>query len=101
MGLVVILLCVAVTMMTDTLAIIGGWCGSSADHCIGPDKWSPCQAGFGKCEVIRPKEYGYASGSTNGRTIGYYQSWNIRNRAWYVESIVVYSASRLSGLGVE
>jgi len=61
--------------------MIGGWCGTSHDHCVGPDTFSPCQAGFGSCQVIRPTEYGPTSGSTNGRTIGYYQSWNTRNRA--------------------
>lgn len=60
----------------------GGWCGTATDHCVGPNQWSLCQEGFGKCEVIRPTEYGPDSGTaTNGRTIGYYQSWNTRNKA--------------------
>ncbi|KAK4446124.1 hypothetical protein QBC34DRAFT_497070 [Podospora aff. communis PSN243] len=58
----------------------GGWCGSTQAHCVGPDQWSLCQQGFGKCEVIRPTEYPHDSGTANGRTIGYYQSWNTRNR---------------------
>ncbi|KAK1751034.1 hypothetical protein QBC47DRAFT_417470 [Echria macrotheca] len=59
----------------------GGWCGTTAAHCVGPDQWSLCQQGFGKCQVVRPTEYSYDSGISSGRTIGYYQSWNTRNRA--------------------
>ncbi|KAK3984687.1 glycoside hydrolase superfamily, partial [Cladorrhinum sp. PSN332] len=59
----------------------GGWCGSSEVHCVGPNQWALCQEGFGKCEVIRPATYGENSGSTNGRSIGYYQAWNSRDRA--------------------
>ncbi|KAF0324503.1 glycosyl hydrolase family 18 [Colletotrichum asianum] len=58
----------------------GGWCGTSETHCIGPNKFSPCQEGFGKCSIIRPKTCGEGSGTTGGRTIGYYQASNVRDR---------------------
>lgn len=40
----------------------------------------PCQAGYGSCAVTEPKSCAEGGGSTNGRKIGYYQSWNMRNR---------------------
>ncbi|CAN9141178.1 unnamed protein product [Alternaria alternata] len=58
----------------------GGWCGTSEVHCIGPNKFTPCQEGFGSCEIIRPKTCGEGSGSTKGRTIGYYLASNSRDR---------------------
>ncbi|KAH6654774.1 glycoside hydrolase superfamily, partial [Truncatella angustata] len=59
----------------------GGWCGTEETHCIGPNKFSLCQEGFGACEIIRPKTCGEDSGTSNGRTIAYYQASNVRNRA--------------------
>lgn len=40
----------------------------------------PCQAGFGSCEVKSGRTCGVGSGTTNGRTIGYYQGSNTRDR---------------------
>lgn len=48
-------------------------------HCIGPS-WAPCQQGFGLCEIVNPTTCGVDSGTTAGRTIGYYQGANVRNR---------------------
>ncbi|KAK2596250.1 hypothetical protein QQS21_006342 [Conoideocrella luteorostrata] len=59
----------------------GGWCGTSVTHCIGPNKWAPCQQKYGKCEIIRPRTCGEGSGTSDQRMIGYYQASNIRNRA--------------------
>ncbi|KAF3807414.1 Chitotriosidase-1 [Colletotrichum gloeosporioides] len=64
----------------DLCCSSGGWCGTSETHCIGPNKFSPCQEGFGKCSIIRPKTCGEGSGTTGGRTIGYYQASNVRDR---------------------
>ncbi|KAL2880734.1 hypothetical protein SGCOL_003761 [Colletotrichum sp. CLE4] len=58
----------------------GGWCGTSETHCVGPNKFSLCQQGFGKCETLRPKTCGENSGTSAKRTIGYYQASNVRNR---------------------
>ncbi|KAF5845875.1 hypothetical protein GGP41_008376 [Bipolaris sorokiniana] len=58
----------------------GGWCGTSEVHCIGPNKFTPCQKNFGSCEIIRPKTCGEGSGSTKARTIGYYLASNSRDR---------------------
>ncbi|TEA14839.1 Oviduct-specific glycoprotein [Colletotrichum sidae] len=58
----------------------GGWCGTSETHCVGPNKFSLCQEGFGKCEILRPKTCGEGSGTSSGRTIGYYQASNVRDR---------------------
>ncbi|XP_014554338.1 glycoside hydrolase family 18 protein, partial [Bipolaris victoriae FI3] len=58
----------------------GGWCGTSEVHCIGPNKFTPCQKDFGSCEIIRPKTCGEGSGSTKARTIGYYLASNTRDR---------------------
>lgn len=40
----------------------------------------PCQAGFGSCQVKSGHTCGVGSGSTNGRTIGYYQGSNTHDR---------------------
>jgi chitinase len=40
----------------------------------------PCQAGYGSCSITGSPSCPYGGGSTNGRHIGYYQSWNVRNR---------------------
>ncbi|KAI9667656.1 MAG: hypothetical protein M1821_000473 [Bathelium mastoideum] len=41
---------------------------------------APCQEGFGLCEVVPPPSCGVGSGTTNGRTIGYYQASNVQDR---------------------
>ncbi|KAM7215280.1 class III chitinase, partial [Rhypophila decipiens] len=56
-----------------------GWCGTSENHCGGPKDW-PCQEGFGSCKTVPPPSCGTGSGSTLGRRIGYYQSYNVRDR---------------------
>ncbi|KAH8801778.1 hypothetical protein F5884DRAFT_904594 [Xylogone sp. PMI_703] len=58
-----------------------GWCGTDAAHCGDPDPngLEPCQEGFGACAITPPPSCG-ASGSSNGRTIAYYQSSNVRTR---------------------
>jgi chitinase len=40
----------------------------------------PCQVGFGSCEIKKGRTCGTGSGTTNGRTIGYYQGSNTRER---------------------
>lgn len=76
----------------------GGWCGVSPtrtplqiiitnrvqtteSYCIGPDSFSVCQAGFGLCEIIPPPVCDPGLNSSDGRTIGYYQASNVRDRA--------------------
>lgn len=59
----------------------GGWCGTSETHCVGPNKFSLCQQGYGSCSIIRPKTCGEGSGTADKRMIGYYQADNMRNRA--------------------
>ncbi|KAG8360039.1 hypothetical protein FVEN_g2141 [Fusarium venenatum] len=59
----------------------GGWCGTTEVHCVGPNKWSLCQQGYGSCEMIKPKTCGEGSGTADKRMIGYYQANNMRNRA--------------------
>ncbi|KAK3290201.1 glycoside hydrolase superfamily [Chaetomium fimeti] len=56
-----------------------GWCGTSETHCIGPDYW-PCQEGYGSCQIVQPPSCDANAGSAEGRRIGYYQSWNVRDR---------------------
>ncbi|EMR68912.1 putative oviduct-specific glyco protein [Eutypa lata UCREL1] len=58
----------------------GGWCGTSTVHCIEANEFTPCQQGFGSCEIIRPTTCGENSGTTGGRTIGYYLASNVRDR---------------------
>ncbi|KAF5700546.1 hypothetical protein FMUND_14297 [Fusarium mundagurra] len=43
-------------------------------------KTLPCQAGYGFCNIASSPSCAKGGGSTNGRTIGYYQSWNVRTR---------------------
>ncbi|KAK9419930.1 hypothetical protein SUNI508_06936 [Seiridium unicorne] len=57
-----------------------GWCGTSTDHCIGVNDFTKCQEGYGACEIIRPTPCGEDSGTTSGRTVGYYQADNVNNR---------------------
>ncbi|KAI8296870.1 Chitotriosidase-1 [Colletotrichum sp. SAR 10_98] len=40
----------------------------------------PCQAGYGSCAITGSPSCAQGSGSSKGRTIGYYQSWNARTR---------------------
>jgi chitinase len=40
----------------------------------------PCQAGYGSCAITGKPSCAKGSGSSKGRTIGYYQSWNVRTR---------------------
>ncbi|KAL8686698.1 MAG: hypothetical protein Q9218_006925 [Villophora microphyllina] len=49
-------------------------------HCGNPDPhgMSPCQDQFGLCHTVPPPTCG--GGSANGRTIGYYQASNTRDR---------------------
>jgi len=51
-------------------------------HCGNPDPHglSPCQAGYGHCDIVPPPACSANGGSTNGRTIGYYQASNVRDR---------------------
>uniref|UniRef100_A0A0C4DIB2 chitinase n=1 Tax=Fusarium oxysporum (strain Fo5176) TaxID=660025 RepID=A0A0C4DIB2_FUSOF len=60
-----------------------GWCGTTEVFCDNADpvhKTLPCQAGYGSCNIASSPSCAKGSGSTNGRTIGYYQSWNVRAR---------------------
>ncbi|KAI1269774.1 glycoside hydrolase superfamily [Xylariaceae sp. FL1019] len=59
-----------------------GWCGTTENHCGNPDPngLSPCQEGYGLCQIIPPPSCGQGSGSTDGRKIGYYQASNTRTR---------------------
>ncbi|KAL8833094.1 MAG: hypothetical protein Q9170_004503 [Blastenia crenularia] len=61
-----------------------GWCGTTDIHCINSDplhQTAPCQAGFGNCQTVRPPSCDSDGGSSHGRKIAYYQSWNVRQRA--------------------
>ena len=59
-----------------------GWCGTDDLHCGDPDenKMTPCQEEFGLCKVIPAPSCDSGAGSANGRTIGYYQASNTRDR---------------------
>ncbi|KAK0114603.1 hypothetical protein ONS95_014088 [Cadophora gregata] len=57
-----------------------GWCGTADAHCKG-EVGNECQQGFGSCSKVPPPSCGTGSGTSRGRTIGYYQSWNVRDRA--------------------
>jgi chitinase len=56
-----------------------GWCGGTDVYCRNADPVRgtlPCQAGYGTCNYIpEPPSCPYGGGSTNGRRIGYYQSY--------------------------
>ncbi|KAM0418391.1 hypothetical protein ACHAPD_004750 [Fusarium lateritium] len=43
-------------------------------------KTLPCQAGYGSCTITGPPACAKGSGGSSARTIGYYQSWNVRTR---------------------
>ncbi|KAK7994851.1 hypothetical protein PG990_013624 [Apiospora arundinis] len=60
-----------------------GWCGTTEPYCHNADPLHgtlPCQAGYGSCSITGKPSCAEGGGSTNGRTIGYYQSWNVRDR---------------------
>ncbi|KAK8051637.1 glycoside hydrolase superfamily [Apiospora rasikravindrae] len=60
-----------------------GWCGTTETYCGNADPQGstlPCQKDFGSCVVKSGKKCGTGSGTTNGRTIGYYQGSNTRDR---------------------
>ncbi|KAK4171728.1 hypothetical protein QBC36DRAFT_365448, partial [Triangularia setosa] len=60
-----------------------GWCGTTDVYCHNADPLRgtlPCQPGYGSCYITGPPSCPYGGGSTSGRHIGYYQSWNVRNR---------------------
>ncbi|KAK4120516.1 hypothetical protein N657DRAFT_625063 [Parathielavia appendiculata] len=60
-----------------------GWCGITTEFCHNADPLRgtlPCQAGYGSCYISGTPSCPYGGGSTNGRMVGYYQSWNVRNR---------------------
>ncbi|KXH32852.1 hypothetical protein CSIM01_04345 [Colletotrichum simmondsii] len=60
-----------------------GWCGTTEVFCHNADPINlsaPCQAGYGSCSIASTPSCAKGGGSTNGRTIGYYQSWNVRTR---------------------
>ncbi|KAM7195912.1 hypothetical protein V8F20_007277 [Naviculisporaceae sp. PSN 640] len=60
-----------------------GWCGTTAEYCGNADPVGgtlPCQAGYGSCAITGSPSCPAGGGSSNGRKVGYYQSWNVRNR---------------------
>jgi chitinase len=60
-----------------------GWCGTEEVHCGNADpigNTAPCQEGFGGCRQVDAPSCSKDSGTTNGRKIAYYQSWNVRDR---------------------
>ncbi|KAH4252578.1 chitinase [Parastagonospora nodorum] len=60
-----------------------GWCGTEDVHCKDPEPQygkTPCQAGFGSCDIKPSPSCGKSSGTAKGRRIGYYQGWNTRER---------------------
>ncbi|CAD0098997.1 unnamed protein product [Aureobasidium mustum] len=60
-----------------------GWCGTTEVFCHNADPFHqtlPCQAGYGSCSISTAPSCSTNGGSSNGRTVGYYQSWNVRNR---------------------
>ncbi|KAK7956544.1 uncharacterized protein PG986_005766 [Apiospora aurea] len=60
-----------------------GWCGTTETYCGNADPQGntlPCQKDSGSWVVKSGKTCGTGSGTTNGRTIGYYQGSNTRER---------------------
>ncbi|KAJ1326027.1 chitinase [Microdochium nivale] len=60
-----------------------GWCDTTAVYCDNADPLHgtlPCQAGYGSCQTYPTPSCPAGGGSTNGRSVGYYQSWNMRER---------------------
>lgn len=59
-----------------------GWYGTESVHCYDPEPQygkTPCQQGFGSCQIYRSPSCSGRSAST-GRRVGYYQGWNVRER---------------------
>jgi hypothetical protein len=59
-----------------------GWCGTEDVHCLDPEPQfgkTPCQEGFGSCRRT-PSPVCDGQSASNGRKVGYYQSWNVRDR---------------------
>ncbi|KAF2429131.1 glycoside hydrolase, partial [Tothia fuscella] len=55
-----------------------GWCGTEdAQPQFGR---TPCQEGYGSCEITAPPQCGPGSGTSKKRRVGYYQGWNTRER---------------------
>ncbi|EMD61573.1 carbohydrate-binding module family 18 protein [Bipolaris sorokiniana ND90Pr] len=51
-----------------------GWCGTEDVHCKDPEPLigkTPCQQGFGSCEIKQSPSCGKGSGTSKGRRIGY------------------------------
>ncbi|KAH6651588.1 glycoside hydrolase superfamily [Truncatella angustata] len=60
-----------------------GWCGTTDVYCANADPLHgtlPCQSGYGSCAITGPPSCASGSGSSSKRKIGYYQSWNQRDR---------------------
>lgn len=61
-----------------------GWCGTDLLHCDpNPTELNGkagCLKDFGQCKIVAPPSCSTSSGSTNARTVGYYQASNTRNR---------------------
>ncbi|XPS72969.1 Chitinase [Ascochyta lentis] len=55
-----------------------GYCGVESEFCLGNGPTQPCQAGMGSCEVKAAPTCGGAT--STGRSIGYYQGGNVRDR---------------------
>lgn len=49
-------------------------------HCLSIVGKTPCQAGFGSCDIKPSPSCGKSSGTAKGRRIGYYQGWNTREQ---------------------
>ncbi|OHF03265.1 hypothetical protein CORC01_01318 [Colletotrichum orchidophilum] len=61
-----------------------GWYGTETVQCRDPEPQygkTPCHQGFGSCEMKSTTQCATSSGTSNGRQIGYYQRYNIRERA--------------------
>ncbi|OBT40677.1 hypothetical protein VE00_08681 [Pseudogymnoascus sp. WSF 3629] len=61
-----------------------GWCGTKEVHCDDPEPLigkTPCQVGYGGCEIIPSPECNADEAPDTGfRRIAYYAGWNSRNR---------------------
>ncbi|PNH59394.1 hypothetical protein VD0002_g8164 [Verticillium dahliae] len=60
-----------------------GWCGTRDIYCHNADpvhNTLPCQAGYGSCSITPSPSCAQGSGSSSKRKVGYYQSWNVRDR---------------------
>jgi chitinase len=60
-----------------------GWCGTEEVHCGNADPQghtAPCQEGYGGCRQHSAPTCSKDSGTSNGRTVAYYQSWNVKKR---------------------